>query len=245
MPRASKATVDRQQKTVKRATVEKPKKVAGLSVPVYSLAGKEVGVLSLPKELFGVKVNKTLLAQAVRVYMSNLKGHFSNTKTRSEIKGSTRKIYKQKGTGGARHGARSAPIFVGGGIALGPKFRKVILNLPKKMKKIALSSALSSKMADKEVIGIKGLEKALGKTTQIREFLKKIGKKQVLFVLDGKDENASRAVRNLLGVDALSADQVNILEIIKHKTLVLTEGAVKSLELRVKNEGVKKEETKS
>lgn len=244
MPRVKKLTADRLQTTAGKTAVSRSRKADSLTVPVYTLDGKESGMLGLPKELFGAKVNKVLLAQAVRVYMSNLKGHFSNTKTRSEVKGSTRKIYKQKGTGGARHGAKSAPIFVGGGIALGPKFRKVVLELPKKMKRAALSSALSSKMADKEVIGIKGLEKASGKTAQIRELLQKIGKRQVLFILDGKDENVSRAVGNLTGVNMLMADQVNILEIIKHQTLALTEEAVKSLELRVKNEGVKKEEKK-
>ena len=244
MPKVKKLTADRLQTTAKKAAVSRSRKADSLTVPVLSLDGKESGVLELPKELFGVKVNKALLSQAIRVYTSNIKGHFSNTKTRSEVKGSTRKIYKQKGTGGARHGAKSAPIFVGGGIALGPKFRKVVLDLPKKMKKAALSSALTSKLTEGEVFGIKGLEKVSGKTSQIREFLKKSGKEKVLFILGGKDENVSRAVGNLTGVDILTADQVNILEIIKHKTLVLTEEAVKSLELRVKNEKVEKEDKK-
>lgn len=233
MPRVKKLTADSLQTTVKKTAVSRSRKADSLTVPVFSLDGKESGTLDLPKELFDAKVNKVLLTQAVRVYTSNLKSHFSNTKTRSEVKGSTRKIYKQKGTGGARHGAKSAPIFVGGGIALGPKFRKVVLELPKKMKKVALTSALTSKLIEGEVFGIKGLEKVSGKTAQIREFLQKIGKRQVLFILDGKDENVSRAVGNLTGVDMLMADQVNILEIIRHRTLILTQGAVEKLSTRV------------
>lgn len=213
-----------------------PAKAGNLSVPVYSLDGKEAGILSLPKELFGVKVNKALLAQAVRVYTSNLKGHFSNTKTRSEVKGSTRKIYKQKGTGGARHGAKSAPIFVGGGIALGPKFRKVVLELPKKMKKAALIAALSARAEEKEIYGLASLEKVSGKTAQMKKFLEKVGMKNVLFVVDGKNELTERAVRNLPGVDVQVVEQINALEVIRHKTLALTREAVEKLESRMKKE---------
>lgn len=221
---------------VEKKVAEKPKKTGGLSVGVFALDGKAAGSLDLPKEIFGAKVNKALLTQAVRVYTSNLKGHFSNTKTRSEVKGSTRKIYRQKGTGGARHGAKSAPIFVGGGIALGPKFRKVVLELPKKMKKAALISALSARVAEKEVYGLAGLEKASGKTAQMKKFLEKAGMKNVLFVVDGKNEPAERAVRNLPGVDIQPAEQINALEVIRHKTLALTREAVEKLESRIKKE---------
>lgn len=219
-----------------KAKIEKPvKKIVGLSIPVYDLSGKEAGEMELTKEIFGVEINKSLLAQAIRVYLSNITGHFGNTKTRSEVKGSTRKIYRQKGTGGARHGAKSAPIFVHGGIALGPKFRKVILELPKKMKKAALLSALSSKMGAKEIIGIKGLEKTTGKTSEIRDFLKKTGKKKALLILNSKDENTSRATRNLTGIDVLAVDQINVLEVIKHETLIFTKEAVEKLESIMKN----------
>lgn len=221
-----------------RAKIEKPmkKKVVGFSVPAYSLDGKEVGVLELPKELFGAKVNEKLLTQAIRVYLNNLKGHSSNTKTRAEVRGSTRKVYRQKGTGGARHGSIRAPIYVGGGIALGPKFRKVVLDLPKKMKKAALVSALSSKMAEKEIIGI-NLDKVSGKTAQMRDFLKKIGKQNALIVLDSRNDNVSHAVGNLPKVDTLPAEQLNALEVIKHQTLILTKEAVGKLKS-------KKEESK-
>ena len=192
--------------------------------------------MELPKELFGAKINKQLLAQAIRVYLNNLQGHFSNTKTRAEVSGSTRKVYRQKGTGGARHGAIRAPIYVGGGIALGPKARKVALDLPKKMKKAALLSALSSKMAEGDIVGIKGLEKAAGKTAEIWNFLQKLGKKGALIILDGKNEQVSRAVANLPNVNALTAEQLNALEVMRYQTLVFTREAVEKLAVKVKEE---------
>ena len=111
------------------------KKAPGLSAPVFSLAGTAVGNVSLPKETFGAKVNEKLLAQAVRVYSTNQKVMPGSTKKRGEVHGTTAKMYKQKGTGRARHGAKTAPIFVGGGVAFGPKPRKIQLHLPPKMKR--------------------------------------------------------------------------------------------------------------
>lgn len=118
-PKVKKVTAAKVAKPVveteEPATKVSKSKTSSLSAPVYSLAGTESGSLDLPKEVFGVKVNKNLLAQAVRVYSNNQKGHWSHTKTRGEVTGSTRKIFKQKHTGRARHGSIKAPIFVGGG----------------------------------------------------------------------------------------------------------------------------------
>lgn len=221
----------------KKPVTKKVAKVAStLSVPMYSLDGKESGTLGLPKEIFGQKVNKKLLAQALRVYSNNQKAHHSNTKTRSEVQKSTHKIYRQKGTGGARHGSKRAPIFVGGGIALGPKFRKVVLDLPKKMKKAALISALSSKLEGKGVLGVTGLDKATGKTSQMSNFISKIERKNILLVVDGKQELAERALQNLPNTQVARANQLSILDIIKSRTLVITKEAVERLEGRVGGE---------
>jgi large subunit ribosomal protein L4 len=217
----------------------KTKKVSSFTVPVYSLAGREIKKMSLPKGIFGVKVNQALLTQAIRVYLANQKTHFSHTKTRAEVKGSTRKIQRQKGTGRARHGAIRAPIFVGGGIALGPKYRKVILNLPQKMKKAALISALSSKAEEKAVLGFAGFQKASGKTKEIETFLKKINKKNVLFLEDGKNEKFCRAARNLPGVEILPVDDLNALEVLKYQTLMFTKEAVEKLDSRMMKKELK------
>lgn len=214
-----------------------------LLVPVYSLIGKTSTTLSLPEEIFGVKVNKNLLLQAVRVYSTNQKMLLGHTKTRGEVKGSTAKIYRQKGTGRARHGGIRAPIFVGGGIVFGPQSRKVHLDLPKRMKKAALIAALSSKALDKNIVGISGLEKALGKTKEMVKFMSQVANfKQELTLKDKKNthmnaliithekqDNVVRAVKNIPGVNVLSVNLLNAYEILKHNILLISKDAVEKL----------------
>ncbi|MBI2330037.1 50S ribosomal protein L4 [Candidatus Daviesbacteria bacterium] len=216
MPRAKKAVVG-------------SRKSVSLSVPVYSLAGRETGTLDLPKEIFGQKVNKALLAQAIRVYATNQKSLTGSTKTRGEVEGSTAKIFRQKGTGRARHGAIRAPIFIGGGIALGPKPRQVRLDLPKKMKKGALITALSAKAANKKVVGLSGIDKASGKTKEIAKLMEKLKIKSGVIVIGAKTDNLTRAVRNIPGIDALSVNSLNAYEVIKHDMLILTKEAIEKL----------------
>lgn len=202
---------------------------ASLLVPVYSLAGRAAGALSLPKEIFGQKVNKKLLSQAVRVYLTNQKTLFGSTKTRGEVKGSTAKIYRQKGTGRARHGSIRAPIFVGGGIVFGPKPRKVRLSLPQKMKKAALISALSSKVADKSAMGLSGIEKASGKTKEMFKLLNTIGDKNIkstLIVTDKRIDNVARSARNIPGISVMPANMLNAYEVLRHQLLLVTKEAV-------------------
>lgn len=232
MPRTVKKETIKTEKVIKKVTPVKAPKAGGLSVPSFTLDGKEAGVMELPKEIFGAKINEALMAQAVRVYQNNQKSHFSNTKTRSEVKGSSKKIRAQKGTGGARHGTLRAPIFVGGGIALGPKYRKVTLDLPKKMRRAALLSALSFKAQEGEIFGAIGLEKASGKTKQVSEMLTKIGKKDILF-LNTKNENFARAVKNLKTAEALPVDQLSVLETLGHQTLVFSKEALEKLAERL------------
>lgn len=226
----------------KKIAAKPVKKVSALSAPVYSLAGKELSVLELPVELFGAKINLSLLKQAIRVYNSNQKSHWGNTKTRGEVVGSTRKIYKQKGTGRARHGSVMAPIFVGGGIALGPKSRKVVLGLSKSMKKAALVSALSQKALDQEIIAIDGLDQASGKTKEIVVLMKTLGKKSALITADKPLENVLRAINNLSNVKFLPADQINTFEVIKYQSLVLTKKAVDKLSTHLLAEKVSKQD---
>ncbi len=223
-----------------------------LSVPVCSLAGRAAGNLSLPKEFFGAEVNKKLLAQALRVYTTNQKSLTGNTKTRGEVEGSTAKIYRQKGTGRARHGAIRAPIFVGGGITFGPKERKVRLDLPQKMKKSALKSALSSKVIDKSVMGLSGIEKASGKTKEIAKLMYQVssiryqGKDKkskkitsTLIVTGDKVDNILRGARNIPGVDILTVNLINAYEVARHDLLLITKEAVDVLSGKGKAERVK------
>ncbi len=228
-PVSKKAAASKADKTAE------PKKVTNaFTVPVYTLTGTESGTLELPKEVFGKEVNKQLLAQAIRVYSANKKLFTGSTKTRGQVVGSTAKIFKQKGTGNARHGSKRAPIFVGGGIALGPQPREGKLELPKKMKKAALLNALSVRASEKQVFGLDGLDKASGKTSQIVKLLSKVAgdKKSLsgtLIVTGEKSDKLFRAARNIEGVTALSTEFLNAYEVLKHQTLAITKEAVEKL----------------
>lgn len=226
-------------KKVASTKLQVSNKKRGFSVPVYSLAGRAVGTMILPKEVFGEKVNKGLLSQALRVYIANQTMHPGSTKTRGEVRGSTAKIWRQKGTGRARHGAITAPIFVGGGVSFGPKPRKANLGLPKKMKKAALLSALSAKFGDQEVLGISGLEKATGKTKEVAKLMssvfshqpsdKKQKKVSTLIITGDKQDNVVRGVRNIPGIDILPANLINAYEVLRHQLLLVTKEAVEAL----------------
>lgn len=230
----------KEDKTVKtEAKVVKPKKVAekvNLKADVYNLAGEVSGKFELPEELFGAKINKALLSQAIRVYQNNQAGQHGNTKTRGEVAISTRKIYKQKGTGGARHGAKSAPIFVGGGVSMGPRTRTVVLDLPKKMQKAALISALSSKVLESKVSVIDGLEKASGKTKEMAGLVDKLGTKKLCLVTEGTRDamtNAFRASGNVKAIQYEIADNLSLLKVLHSDKLFFTREALTKLSGRL------------
>lgn len=212
----------------------KESKNAAVSVDVYGVDGKVSGKVSLPGAIFGETVNKTLIAQAVRVYLANQRQGNASTKSRGEVDGSTRKIYRQKGTGRARHGGVRAPIFVKGGIAHGPKPRDFGLSMPKKMKRKALFSALSAKAQDSQVMVLSGIEKLEPKTKVFAEMLKKLGvadkKQKLLFVTTADAAATKRAGRNIPGVSFIAVNQLNTYEVLHTKNLVLLKDAVTEME---------------
>jgi large subunit ribosomal protein L4 len=225
------------KQTVKaEVTVSKPKKATEktfvtVSIDVIGIDGKAAGKVSLPGEMFGEKVNKALIAQAVRVYLANQRQGTVSTKTRGEVEGSTAKIYRQKGTGRARHGSKRAPIFVKGGVVFGPKPRDFSLALPQKMKRKALFSALSAKVKDKEVTVIDGLGAIAPKTKAFAQMLQKTGifskKQKLLFVTAGKDVSVIvRAGRNIQGVNFLPSKQINTYEVLAATRLVVMKDAI-------------------
>lgn len=216
--------------TSAKATVAKK----SVSLDVYGVDGKVAGKVSVPAEMFGDKVNKTLLAQSVRVYLANQRQGNASTKTRGEVDGSTRKIYKQKGTGRARHGSVRAPIFVKGGIVFGPKPRDFGLQLPTKMKRKALFSALSAKVADKTLTVVEGFETLDAKTKKFVGVLAKLGltdkKQRLLLVTDSKAEKVKRAGQNVPGVAFAGATRLNAYEVLKSKRLVIMKEALEEME---------------
>ncbi|PJE67358.1 50S ribosomal protein L4 [Candidatus Shapirobacteria bacterium CG10_big_fil_rev_8_21_14_0_10_40_9] len=198
---------------------------------VISLSGTKKPKISLPAKIFGAKPNPALMAQAVRVFLSNQREARAKTKTRSEVKRSKAKWYRQKGTGRARHGARSAPIFVGGGRAHGPtgeqNYEKA---MPKKMGRAALISALSSRARDKEIIIVDGLEK-IKKTKEMAKILKEVTG-PFLLILSGKLENVILATRNIPSLALIQAKSLNAYEVLKAGKILITREAIKTLEAK-------------
>lgn len=207
----------------------------GLNASVYDLQGKNAGHIQLPEEIFGAKINNTLMSQAVRVYLANQRLGTAKIKDRSEVDRTTKKIYRQKGTGNARHGSRRAPIYVGGGKVFGPTPRDFSLSLSKKMKRLALFSALSSKFKDNEIKIIKGLEAIEAKTKKAVEVLKNLQIKKsskILLVLPktGKElENVNRATRNITGVEVLAASSLNVFKVLDNSTVLIMKESIDNL----------------
>jgi large subunit ribosomal protein L4 len=221
------------KKVVKKEVVKELPKETGLKLSVYDVSGKVVESFDLPKEVFGAAINKNLMTQAVRVFLFNQRRGTVKTKSRGEVNISTRKIYKQKGTGRARHGAASAPIFVGGGIAFGPRQRDYSLKLNQKQKQAALFSALSSRLKDGDIKLVKGLEKIEPKTKNVVAMLKALDltqkKSTVLLITPktGKEFNhVSKAARNITGVEIRGSNVLNTYEILKAKNIVFMKDAL-------------------
>lgn len=223
-----------EKKTVQK-TVVKPVKadaVEGtLKIGVLDIEGKAAGTMTLPEDIFGAKVNPSLMAQAVRVYLANQRQGNASTKTRGEVTGSTRKIYRQKGTGRARHGGIRAPIFVKGGIAHGPKPKDYSLTMPTKMKRAALFSALTSQLQNGNVVVVAGLEKVGAKTKVMAQALQKLqtGKK-ILVVMPSHMDTVYKAGRNIKGVTLTSANQLSTYAILGTGKVMFMKDAVESLQ---------------
>lgn len=221
--------------TSKKAVVKKSEtKVSNLSAQVYDIQGRVISRVLLPKEIFGAKINSQLMTQAVRVYLSNQRRGTASSQTRAEVTGSTKKIWRQKGTGRARHGSRKAPIFVGGGVVFGPKPKDYSLKLSKKMRKAALFSALSSKQNAASVKIVSGLEKIEPKTKEMNNILIKLGfnekKRNILLIVPGSAKNGFtniyRASRNLKGIDVVSVNLINTYKILKADSLVFLKESI-------------------
>lgn len=225
--------VDSEKKAQKTEKAAAPVVKKSISLEVYGLDGK-VTKMSVSAEMFGAAVNKQLLAQAVRVYLANQRQGTVSTKTRGEVEGSTRKIYRQKGTGRARHGSVRAPIFVKGGVVFGPKPRDYSLSLTKKMKRKALFSALSQKVSDKALVVVSGFSALDPKTKQFVAALSKLPVEQtktsILVVVPAKAENVIRAVRNIPGVSYISANKINTYAVLQKKKVLVMQEAVSELE---------------
>ena len=201
---------------------------------VIKLDGGKAGSVDLDEALFGLEPRKDILHRVVRYQLAKRQAGTHKVKTRSEVSYSTKKIYRQKGTGGARHGARSAPIFRGGGVYKGPTTRSHGHELTKKFRKLGLRHALSAKVAAGELVIIDNIDIKDAKTSALAKTVGALGWKRAL-IIDGTEVNADflQAARNIETINVLPSQGANVYDILKSDTLVLTKAGVEALEARL------------
>lgn len=201
-----------------------------MELKVYNMKKEEVGKLELNDMVFGADYNQPLIHQVIVALHNNARQGTKSTLTRSEINASKKKIYRQKGTGNARHDEKSAPQFTGGGVVFAPKPRDFSQKINKKMRDIAFASAISEKIRQNEVVVLDSVDFA-NKTKTANEFLKTFGlNKRTIIVTAGKDQSVVRATNNLEKVSCVDADLLNVAEIVENTFVVFTADAMKKLE---------------
>ncbi|PVA11230.1 50S ribosomal protein L4 [Pelagivirga sediminicola] len=205
-----------------------------MKLDMIKLDGSTAGSVDLGEDIFDLEPRADILHRVVRWQRNKAQVGTHKVKTRSEVKYSTKKIYRQKGTGGARHGARSAPIFRGGGIYKGPVVRSHAHDLPKKVRALGLKHALSAKARAGELVIIEDIS-GVTKTGMLAKQIKDLGWKRAL-VIDGAEVNEgfAKAARNIDGLDVLPTIGANVYDILKRDTLVITKAGVEALEARLK-----------
>ena len=200
------------------------------NVSVYNIEGKEVGSIELDDAVFGVEVNEHLVHMAVVNQLANNRQGTQSAKTRSEVSGGGRKPWRQKGTGHARQGSTRAPQWTGGGIVFAPKPRDYSFKMNKKEKRIALLSALSSKVAESKIVVLDEFKLDEIKTKKFVEVMNNLKVENALVVLEGENKNVVLSGRNIPSVKVTATNEINTYDVLKYTTLVVTKAAVEKLE---------------
>ena len=200
------------------------------NVSVYNIEGKEVGSIELNDAVFGVEVNEHLVHMAVVNQLANNRQGTQSAKTRSEVSGGGRKPWRQKGTGHARQGSTRAPQWTGGGIVFAPKPRDYSFKMNKKEKRIALLSALSSKVAERKIVVLDEFKLDEIKTKKFVEVMNNLKVENALVVLEGENKNVVLSGRNIPSVKVTATNEINTYDVLKYTTLVVTKAAVEKLE---------------
>ena len=214
------------------------------STTVYNMAGEAVEQLELSEQVFGVAPNMAVLHQVVTAQLVNRRQGNASTKTRAEVSGGNKKPYRQKGTGRARQGSTRAPQFRGGGTVFGPKPHPYHHDVPKKMRRLAIRSVLSDKVANQSLIIVNKLEMETPRTKDMLEMLNKLPSsegKKVLMMLPKRDENVVLSTRNIPSAKVQHVSSINVVELLKHDYVVMTPKTVRWIEL-VFGEGLSAEE---
>ena len=200
------------------------------NMKVVDMAGKEVGEIALSDMIFGAEVNSTVLHTAVRAYLMNQRQGTQSTLTRTEVSGGGKKPWKQKGTGHARQGSTRAPQWTHGGVALGPKPRSYRVSMNKKVKRIALFSAFSSKVAADELVIVDNIVTETYSTKTMAAMVNAIGAKKTLIVLPAVDEKVIKSCDNIPGVKTTVYNSINVYDILNCDKLVLAKGAAEKIQ---------------
>ena len=200
------------------------------SVKVYDIEGKEVETLELNDSIFGVEINEHLMHLAVVGQLANSRQGTQSAKTRSEVSGGGRKPWRQKGTGHARQGSTRSPQWTGGGVVFAPKPRDYSFKMNKKEKRAALCSALSSKVAESQIIVLDEFKLDEIKTKKFVEVMNNLKASKALVVLEGENKNVVLSGRNIPTVKVTATNEINTYDVLKYETLVVTKAAVEKLE---------------
>ena len=200
---------------------------------VYNTDNKKVGEVELNDALFGLEVKKHILHDVVKMQLANRRAGTASTKTRTEVRGGGAKPYRQKGTGRARAGTNTSPLWRGGGVIFGPKPRDYSYKLPKKVRRLGVRMALSARFSEDNVTVLDGFDLADIKTKQFVEIMKKLNIENGLIVIPGKNENLEKSSRNVKGFKVIQADGLNVYDVLLHRRLVLLQPCLDQLEKRL------------
>jgi large subunit ribosomal protein L4 len=200
------------------------------TVGLFNKEGKQVGDFQLNESIFGVEVNQDAVHQVVVALLANKRQGTQSAKTRAEVRGGGIKPWRQKGTGRARQGSIRAPQWIKGGIVFAPKPRDYRMSVPKSMRRVALMSALTSKVESDEMIVMEDLAFETINTKQVTAMIKTLGFKKMLIVTAESDEIAYKSARNIAGVTVIPANNINVYDILKYEKLIMTKDAVSKIE---------------
>jgi len=200
------------------------------SISVMNMSGEQVGEMELPDSIFGVEVNEHAVHMAVLQYLANQRQGTKSAKTRGEVSGGGKKPWRQKGTGRARQGSTRSPQWTGGGVVFAPKPRDFSMRLNKKLKRLALKSALTSKVNEKKFIVLDELTLPAIKTKEMKKICDNLKLEKALIVIKGVDANVRLSARNIPDIKTAAVNTINVYDILKYDTFVVTKDAVNQIQ---------------
>ena len=202
-------------------------------VDVKNMAGDKVSQIDLSDSIFNIEVKPEVLHEVVKMQLACRRAGTASVKRRSDVKGSTRKLYRQKGTGRARRGDIKSPVMRGGGVVFGPKPKSYAYSVPKKVRRLALKMALSSKLQDKELIVLNSMDLDSPKTKKFVDVMNALKLKNALIVTPGDNENLELSSRNVASVKVMKTEGLNVYDVLKYQSLVILEPSISGIEGRL------------